>query len=257
MQYLVEERGVDVHNEETLGYINACGEGHLPIVQYLVSRGIDIHNSDDWGFRYACQRGHLEIVKFLVSQGINEDDTNIADISSEYSEGLISACGNGHLPVVQWLTTHKTYTFNDEVNDVIYNAFIDACRNGHLSIVQYLTDTYHIIIMDTGFATACEKGHLPIVQYMVEHMGANVNLWDGDLFKIICREGHLPVVRYFVEHGVDIHANNDSAFIEACLFRQTEVVQYLQSQGVTRDPPSADMIDAFNQLFNQITHQPL
>ena len=49
---------------------SAAENGHLNIVQYLVSIGANIHASDDQALRLAAENGHLEIVQYLVSIGI-------------------------------------------------------------------------------------------------------------------------------------------------------------------------------------------
>ena len=48
---------------------DACWNGHLEIVKYLVEQGANIHILDEAPLRDACFYGYFEIVKYLVEQG--------------------------------------------------------------------------------------------------------------------------------------------------------------------------------------------
>ena len=60
-------------NQEELNeqFIDACYEGRLEVVKYLLTspeltENVDIHAENDWGFRIACEQGRLEVVKCLI-----------------------------------------------------------------------------------------------------------------------------------------------------------------------------------------------
>src|SRR5581483_3483212 len=44
-----------------------CQNGHLSIVQYLVSIGADIHARHNYAVRLASKNGHISTVQYLVS----------------------------------------------------------------------------------------------------------------------------------------------------------------------------------------------
>src|SRR5581483_11980040 len=46
-----------------------CQNGHLSVVQYLVSVGADVHADDNAAVGQASRFGHLSIVQYLVSVG--------------------------------------------------------------------------------------------------------------------------------------------------------------------------------------------
>ena len=94
-------------NQEELNkqFINACYEGRLEVVQYLLtspelSEHANIHAKDDLGFIWACAQGHLEVVKYLLT---SPELTEHADIHASSDEGFMWACYQGHLEVIKYL----------------------------------------------------------------------------------------------------------------------------------------------------------
>jgi len=73
----------------------ASENGHLEVVQFLISNGADIHACNDYAIRWASINGHLEVVQFLISKG--------ADIHADNDFAVRHASKNGHLEVVQFL----------------------------------------------------------------------------------------------------------------------------------------------------------
>ena len=60
-------------NQEELNkqFINACVQGQLEIIKYLLTspeltEHADIHSRNDLGFIWACRCGHLEVIKYLI-----------------------------------------------------------------------------------------------------------------------------------------------------------------------------------------------
>jgi ankyrin repeat protein len=79
----------------------ASYNGHLPVVEFLVSIGVDVNSKGRGGWtalHMACSQGHLATVKFLVSKGANP----IATTNREYTP-LNYALANGHLNVLAYL----------------------------------------------------------------------------------------------------------------------------------------------------------
>jgi len=56
--------------------IQLAGNGHLEVVEYLVTIGAYISADDNYTVRWASENGHLEVVEYLVTVGadISEDD---------------------------------------------------------------------------------------------------------------------------------------------------------------------------------------
>ena len=112
-------------NQEELNaqFIDACKNGHLELVKYLLTspelkEQADIHGQDDEGFIWACRCGHLEIVKYLLTSA---ELTELVDIHARNDEGFRSACAQGHLEVVKCLiidmNIDKTTHIEDYLNE--------------------------------------------------------------------------------------------------------------------------------------------
>ena len=57
----------------------AANNGHLDIIQYLVSLGANINEIDSYGnyvFQIACEFGYFEIVEYLVKYGCDINGKN-------------------------------------------------------------------------------------------------------------------------------------------------------------------------------------
>ena len=79
----------------TQALMEACQEGHLPVVQLLLQHGVDHHAGEEDAFRWACRNGHLPVVQLLLDLGVHHQARD--------EEAFGRACRNGHLPVVQLL----------------------------------------------------------------------------------------------------------------------------------------------------------
>jgi ankyrin repeat protein len=74
----------------------ASGNNHLSIVEYLVEeRGVNIRWYDDFALRWAIGNGHLDVIKYLHKQG--------ADIRIQNDMALKVSRQHGHLAVVEYL----------------------------------------------------------------------------------------------------------------------------------------------------------
>ena len=86
-------------------FIDACAQGHLEVVEFLLTSAelkehADVHAKDDLGFRVACRSGRLEVVKYLLTSTELKEHV---DIHAENDWGFIWACYEGRLEVVKCL----------------------------------------------------------------------------------------------------------------------------------------------------------
>eukprot|EP00123_Amoebidium_parasiticum_P010521 comp20160_c0_seq1/m.24950 comp20160_c0_seq1/g.24950 ORF comp20160_c0_seq1/g.24950 comp20160_c0_seq1/m.24950 type:complete len:969 (-) comp20160_c0_seq1:35-2941(-) len=102
---LIEWRGLDVNMKDYDGRAPihvAASEGHLDVVQYLVSKGANVEIKDRWGFnayQNALQNGHPEIAHFLnhsaqfvLKTMLSVDDTDATDFPTNLNGQQILCC---------------------------------------------------------------------------------------------------------------------------------------------------------------------
>ncbi len=208
--YSIDKIGIE-HSDVMIPFRKSCFNGHLNIVQWLLSLNItkiDIHWNDNYIFKSVCRNGHLEIAKLLYS-----DDFSISNIR----EGFHDACKNGHLNIAQWLYhIKKGIIFNKSITNIcecynieivkwlwsvdqildnqidIYETFISACRYEKLHIAKCIHSFNKIDIYQNNnqaFISACRNGCLEIVIWMYylsisEGCTIDIHMDDDKLFKI-------------------------------------------------------------------------
>jgi len=107
--------------------VDACRNGHLLIVQFLVESGVNLHDHDDWGLRCASEYGHLPVVKYLVENG--------ADVHARYDFSIWAACVYNHPDVANYLATKGGVIYASD-----HYVLKWACEKCHVEIVKFLVD---------------------------------------------------------------------------------------------------------------------
>ena len=168
VQYLIDKEGVDANLMTIKDYENIV-EG-------------------DTLLHVACQNGHLSIVQYLISKKVNIESKDSLD-----GTPLHIACQNGHLPIVQYLIKKGASieaNDKDQLTPLHY-----ACQNGHLSIVQFLIEKGANIeakdnIGQTPIHHASYAGETEIIKYLLSK-GANKNpndKWNTTAYDIACED---------------------------------------------------------------------
>lgn len=108
------------------GLANACKNGHLDIMKYLLDRYkfIKFHDGGEPLFRLACKHGHLHICKYLLQ--IKPD----IDIWFYNMYAFREALNSGHIEVVKWFIELKPEDTMRYIN--VTTVFINACLEGNL-----------------------------------------------------------------------------------------------------------------------------
>ena len=111
-------RYLDIHAKDESGFVFACSNGHLNIVEYLINLYktqpiygiINIHVNDDLPFRVACRKNHMNIIKYLIN--LYEENTyyGMIDIHIYNEDCFVTACGNNHRHTIKYLLNlHKKH----------------------------------------------------------------------------------------------------------------------------------------------------
>mmetsp|Transcript_454 Transcript_454/g.931 ORF Transcript_454/g.931 Transcript_454/m.931 type:complete len:1126 (+) Transcript_454:665-4042(+) len=181
----------------------AAAEGHLPIVDYLVScSAAEKHNllfsknkQDMTCLQLACSEGHMQVVEFLLNFCTIKDTTGrrkelLSHSSNVYSANcLFSACEAGHTVIVEHLLEHKHFPVHLINAQTKYgtSCLHAACEKGFMDIVQLLFNHRHctkrlVICRDRGGQTCLDlakcEGHAEIVQFVQNHA-----TWGPELAK--------------------------------------------------------------------------
>jgi ankyrin repeat protein len=116
---LLNKNKINIHSNNEQGFISACMNGHIHIVEYLINlykndiiyTKININNG--LGFQLACAYGHLNIVKYLVNLYKNNQTSDNKMININNNRGFICACKTEHQHIITYLMklykTHKQY----------------------------------------------------------------------------------------------------------------------------------------------------
>ena len=100
-----------LNNDDDLNdcFIDACSNGHLEIVKYLLTDPIlkeyaDVRACESYGFRLACENGHLEIVKYLLTDPSLKEYADVHALNDYgFKWACRASCENNRLDVIKWL----------------------------------------------------------------------------------------------------------------------------------------------------------
>ena len=180
--------GADVHAQDDAALRCASRNGHLAVVQTLLTAGANVHAKDDYAhaLRCASAKGHGAVVQALLNAGAN--------VHADDDEALRLASMKGHGAVVQALLTAGA---NVHAQDE--SALREASANGHGAVVQALLNA-----------------------------GADVHAQDDEALRWASRNGHLAVVQALLTAGANVHALDDSALRWASAGGHHDVVTLLR-----------------------------
>lgn len=186
---LAKNASINVQNK--FGYTaisEACYQGHITVVQYLLDHGADLKISTQRSctpLHLAAIRGRPNIIKLLFDHGANVDplnndgDSPLIACCSMKSSGM-EACGGRALfteSISLLLQRHADINLKSRTG---HTALLFASLNGHLEIVQLLLDhNADIDAVDfqglSSLHLACSGNHSKIVRLLLRR-GANAML---------------------------------------------------------------------------------
>ena len=133
MKYYTE---IDKLPELEKSFHNACVDGNLNQIKKLInSKKINIHCNNDAGFLLACSNGHLDIVDyFLTSPELKKH----IDINTNDDMGFLNACFRGQLHIVKYLLTSPKLNKYSNIHAYKDRAFEITCQHNNLELAQFL-----------------------------------------------------------------------------------------------------------------------
>ena len=196
-------------------YHRAANDGNLKILQELIMHNKDyINDVDKMNFTplyHAVTKGHIEIVNYLLS--------NKADVSVKNDTGwkvYHFAANKGNLKLLQALIMHNNDYVNDG-DDTNWTPLHHAVSEGHIEIVNYLLSIKADVSIRTDqglnvYHRASNKGNLKLLQALIMHNNDYVNDVDKmnwtPLFHAVSK-GHIDIVNYLLSNKADVSVKND------------------------------------------------
>jgi hypothetical protein len=110
--------------------------------------------------------------------------------------------------------------------------FIDLCRNGKLPEAQKLyNSTIGIMCCNEAFRESCCEGQIDVAKWLYS-LGGISSVDFGFIFQVICYRGYIEMAKWLHSLGrIDIHADDDSAFLWSCAGGCVEIAKWLHSLG--------------------------
>jgi hypothetical protein len=140
----------------------------------------------------AAENNNLSIVRKIIK--MYEFDNN------DLSNALKWSAYHDHINIVIFLIKNGAL-INDEVKNYVL-------EGNALNVFKYLIDHKLINVNVELLNRASSYGHYEICKTLVNYL-INYN----EAFIIAATHGHLPLIKLFLTFGADIHAQNDSAFL--------------------------------------------
>ena len=212
------ERDHSVGNDEWYirEYVDAVLNGDLDAVKRLLELyKIDPNSlkADDFNALFAASgEGHLPVVNYLLSKGSN---VNFVAPGMQYSP-LHAAATDGHVKVLEALLDAGAYINSVNING--WTSLSKAARSGQDEAVSLLVQRgADIELADrlgmTALHAACLDGHFEIIKILLEH-GAKVNIltMNGETPFLLCatslswatEQGNLACLLILKEFGADV-----------------------------------------------------
>ncbi len=220
-------------------FVNACIRGDIATVKKLLVEGADVEGI--WrsctGLMWAAAEGHLPIVELLLSVGANVNARNEVDYTA-----VLYAAESDHRDIVLKLLEHEASTDASVCNRYQETILMLMARQGHADIVERLVergdDLHHTNkIGDTALYLAVNNGHAPTVASLI-NLGANVNtanIGGWTPLMMASARGDIDIIEMLLAQGADVTPENrwgGTALSEAKQsFRSNQAVAILRQAG--------------------------
>lgn len=94
-EYLIEQKGADIHSSDNFCIRWAANGGHAEMISFLLEKGADVHAKDDEALIRAVARGKLPAIDVLVKAG--------AKPSAQKNKALLIAHKNKDIKIIETL----------------------------------------------------------------------------------------------------------------------------------------------------------
>ncbi|KAL3084453.1 hypothetical protein niasHS_009224 [Heterodera schachtii] len=194
----------------------ACGNGHLPIVKFLLeSVGVDIERTDsngDTALMCALLENNLDIGHYLIARGARTDRTNKFGISP-----LHYFVKKGDFALCKFLVDNGANVNQNTTDDSDFHftPLHIACVGGHLQIAKLLVGEGKANIEstdsngDTALMGALVQNNLDIGHYLISR-GArtdHMNKFGMAPLHYFVKKGDFALCKFLVDNGANVNQN--------------------------------------------------
>ncbi|XP_046369336.2 putative ankyrin repeat protein RF_0381 [Haliotis rufescens] len=217
VKHVLQQTVTDINSRRRDGstaVMQAVLNGHINVLNLLVSKGVDLTMFDDKGstlLEKAIQGGNTEIVKYVFNQtrvDINRKHCGLTPV--------MHAAYCGKLDVFMFFVQKGAdLSITDENHGTI---LLKACDGGNIDIVKYVLEQNIVEINSKGkedltpAMKAARRGHRDIFELLVKK-GANLALkdeWDFNILHHACDGGNADIVKYvFKQNSIDINTKKE------------------------------------------------
>ena len=206
---------------------SVCGSIDVAKWLYSLSKKDDL--LDKWiccMFETVCGNGHIEVAKWLHQLNIN--------IKISIGQAFLHSCKNGYIELAKWMHELQPNSNNYDLRDTEYNcAFILACKAGHIEIVKwlyYLNATVRQSSLQLAFRGSCVYGHVEISKWL-HQFDIDIHADNEDAFIQSCINGRIEVAKWLHQLGANIHAIDHSGFVQICKNGHLAIIKWLYKLG--------------------------
>ena len=247
VKFFLEEIGFKLDNssgEHRSPLVQAAGQGHAQIVQYLIDKEADINSQGNPGKTTAligaCEMGQMETARMLIENGASLELVAVNGLNA-----IQSACLNGQQQVLKYLVNQGAdwRVKLEEDGSTLLHLACQSESHAILETCQYLVEKLELNVnaRDKQGATplilgvATKKGK-ELIELFIEQ-GADlevVSKYGMTAVMEASATGQLEIHKLLVAHGAKIGGDGCSQdyhpFIQAVRFGKLEVIKYFISE---------------------------
>ena len=211
----------------------AASEGHLPVVQFLLSRGAKMNVSDRWGgspLDDAHRHRHLAVAKFLRERG---GRTGSVKNNLTVNNNLISAAALGDMEGVRLIVESGAYCVDGVGMDGSSNSNVvgkkmrmrtgsmGSSNSGHYSLRKRTGSIGGLVSLDlsvshrlgrsNGSVASGAAGSVLDASSSKSSVPVDINKGDYDhrtALHLAASEGHIDVVAYLCKRGANVNVED-------------------------------------------------
>lgn len=208
LQILLDKR-VYISNNKYNGFISACKNGHIEIINKLLEYDVKTNYVDEnnkSGFMYACINGNLELVNLLLSKDNNlKNNTNNRNVTP-----LMYSCLENQIDVVKLLIKNGVninkydndglnaldYACNDENSIDLVKLLLEKkiikSKNVILNCISKKLEEISILLLESGYddkyenllLKSCKNNLYNLVNYIINKKSTDLNYYKYDFIKL-------------------------------------------------------------------------